>query len=127
MALTDHYMLWSYVFVFMAFSTALTTYLHTALYIYRTSWLPMITSSSSFSSDLEAGLHSDTFSLTANIDDEDSRSGLDVAAKREVLAIMKRRGVDFDEARRIAVEQKLARNGIAPDGRPLDPRAVFFS
>lgn len=79
----------------------------------------MITSSSSFSSDLEAGLHSDTFSLTANIDDEDSRSGLDVAAKREVLAIMKRRGVDFDEARRIAVEQKLARNGIAPDGRPL--------
>jgi len=79
----------------------------------------MITSSSSFASDLEAGLHSDTFSLTANIDDEDSRNGLDAAAKREVLAIMKRRGVDFDEARRIAVEQKLARNGIAPDGRPL--------
>jgi len=31
------------------------------------------------------------------------------------------------EARAAAVEQKLARNGIAPDGRPLDPRAVFFS
>jgi len=41
-----------------------------------------------------------------------------MAAKKEVLNIMKRRGVDFDEARRIFTEQKFAKNGIGADGRP---------
>jgi hypothetical protein len=68
-----------------------------------------------------------------------------VASKKDILRIMRRRKVDFDEARRIFMESKLAKNGIAPDGRPtggcfppfeyragglmvvVDPRAVFFS
>jgi hypothetical protein len=31
---------------------------------------------------------------------------------------MKQKKVNFDEARRIFMEQKLAKNGIAADGRP---------
>lgn len=76
---------------------------------------------------MEAGLSSASFSLTGNIEGGDSRGGLDVAAKRAVHAIMKKRRVTFDEARRIYMEQRLMQNGIAPDGRPLDPKAVFFS
>lgn len=57
----------------------------------------------------------------------DSRGGLDLQSKKDVLKIMKQDAVSFDEARRILMEKRLAQNGIAPDGRPLDPRAVFFS
>jgi len=140
MALTDRYMLWSYLFVF--------TLVATALYIYRAHWLPIVggllpehaytrlsqfgplassSASSTFEDDLEAGLSSDAFSLSDNIESGDSRSGLDAAAKRQILQIMKRRNVNFDEARRIFIGQKFARNGIGADGRPTDPRAVFFS
>lgn len=51
--------------------------------------------------------------------DGDSRAGLDVASKKEVLKIMKSRKVNFDEARQLFIVQKLAKNGIAPDGRPM--------
>ncbi|KAF8532981.1 hypothetical protein BDD12DRAFT_867623 [Trichophaea hybrida] len=130
MALTDRYMLWSYVLVLMA--------LGTALYIYRKQWIPILENvlpegayhrlrPSTFQDDLDAGLSSDSFSLAGNIESGDSRSGLDIASKKEVLNIMKRRGVNFDEARRIFTEQKFAKNGIGADGRPNDPRAVFFS
>lgn len=61
---------------------------------------------------------SDAFSLSDNIESGDSRSGLDAAAKRQILQIMKRRNVNFDEARRIFIGQKFARNGIGADGRP---------
>lgn len=61
---------------------------------------------------------SDAFSLSDNIESGDSRSGLDVAAKRQILQIMKRRNVNFDEARRIFIGQKFASNGIGADGRP---------
>jgi len=70
---------------------------------------------------------SDAFDLTANVAAGDSRGGLDLQGKKEVLKIMKQESCSFDEARRILMEQRLAMNGIAPDGRPLDPRAVFFS
>jgi len=130
MALTDRYMLWSYALVLIAFATG--------LYVYRNQWIPILENvlpqnayerlrPSNFQDDLEAGLSSDAFSLAGNIESGDSRSGLDMAAKKEVLNIMKRRGVDFDEARRIFTEQKFAKNGIGADGRPTDPRAVFFS
>ena len=36
-------------------------------------------------------------------------------------------GVDFDEARRIYMQDRFSKNGIAPDGRPRDPKFVSFS
>ncbi|CZT21861.1 related to protein precursor [Ramularia collo-cygni] len=89
---------------------------------YRYSRVP-----SNFHEDAEAGLHSSNFDLAGNIEAEDSRRGLDEDAKREVYIIMKRRGVGFDEARRLWVERKFGREGIAADGRPLDRKAVMFS
>jgi len=80
-----------------------------------------------FAGDAEAGLHSSTFNLAENIEASDSRAGLDENAKRDVYVIMKRRGVGFDEARRIYVEGVFGREGIGADGRPLDRKAVMFS
>lgn len=40
---------------------------------------------------------------------------------------MKKRGVGFDEARRLFVEKRFGENGIGPDGRPRDPKFVSFS
>lgn len=51
--------------------------------------------------DVEAGLTSSNFDLSANIADGDIREGLNQKAKREIRKIMKGRGVEFDEARRI--------------------------
>lgn len=67
---------------------------------------------------------SDAFSLSGNVQDGDSRTGLDVASKKEVLKIMKSQKVNFDEARQLFMVQKLAKNGIAPDGRPMGK--LFF-
>lgn len=82
---------------------------------------------SSFTEDMEAGLTSDTFDLSQNVSDNDTRSGLDAASKREILKLMKTKKMNFDEARTQFLTNKMAKNGIGPDGRPLDPRAVFFS
>ena len=57
----------------------------------------------------------------------DSRQGLDDAGKKEVMRIMKRRGVDFDEARRIFMQERFKKNGIGADGIPRDPKFVSFS
>jgi len=65
--------------------------------------------------------------LSENVEAGDSRHGLDDKAKKEVQAIMKRRGVDFDEARRLWVQEGFRRNGIGSDGRPRDPKFVSFS
>jgi hypothetical protein len=81
----------------------------------------------SFREDVEAGLHSADFDMTGNIEGSDSRSGLDENAKAEVLRIMKRRGVNFDEARRIFMEQTFKKSGIGKDGLPRDPKLVTFS
>lgn len=57
----------------------------------------------------------------------DSRSGLDATAKREILRIMQRRRLQFDEARRVYMEERFRANGIGADGRPRDPKFVSFS
>ncbi|KAH7041127.1 uncharacterized protein B0I36DRAFT_232893 [Microdochium trichocladiopsis] len=82
---------------------------------------------STFSGDIEAGLSSDTFSLAGNVDSGDSRAGLDDAAKAEILKIMKKRRMKFDEARRVYMERRFSQNNIGPDGRPRDPKLVTFS
>jgi hypothetical protein len=79
-----------------------------------------------FAEDAEAGLHSTNFSLAENIEAEDSRRGLDESTKQEVYRIMKRRGIGFDEARRVWMENRFAGAGIGGDGRPLDRKAVMF-
>lgn len=81
----------------------------------------------SFQDDAEQGMHSSHFSLAENIEVGDSRSGLDADAKSEIYGIMKRRGVDFDEGRRIWTERRFERMGIGADGMPLDRKAVVFS
>ena len=64
--------------------------------------------------------------MTSNVEG-DSRAGLDENGKKEVLRIMKRRGVGFDEARRIFMEQRFRKRGIGADGLPKDPKLVTFS
>ncbi|KAK0623221.1 hypothetical protein B0T14DRAFT_564606 [Immersiella caudata] len=82
---------------------------------------------SSFSGDVDAGLSSSNFDLSGNVEAGDSRAGLDSAAKREILRIMQRRRIQFDEARRVYMEQRFQQNGIGADGRPRDPKFVSFS
>ncbi|KAF5592711.1 hypothetical protein FPANT_5299 [Fusarium pseudoanthophilum] len=81
----------------------------------------------SFAGDIEAGLSSNTFDLSGNVDSGDSRAGLDDAAKAEVLAIMKKRRMNFDQARKVYMENRFKANGIGADGLPRDPKFVSFS
>ncbi|OXV11339.1 hypothetical protein Egran_00901 [Elaphomyces granulatus] len=114
---------------------SLTFFVPIALYLTRSRWIPLIPIPdyiydrlpSSFTGDIEAGLSSSDFDLTANVVDSDSRAGLDQRGKREIRKIMKSRSVDFDEARRLYTEQRFAKNNIGPDGRPRDPKFVSFS
>lgn len=107
---------------------------YTALYFTRERWTHLIPAPSylysalptTFRDDVEAGLHSADFDMTGNVEG-DSRSGLDENGKRQVLRIMKRRGVGFDEARRIFMEQNFKKAGISNDGLPNDPKFVSFS
>lgn len=104
------------------------------LYYTRDRWLHHLPTPSylytqlptTFRGDVEAGLHSADFDMTGNVEG-DSRSGLDENAKRQVLSIMKRRKVNFDEARRIFMEQNFKKSGISADGLPNDPKFVSFS
>jgi hypothetical protein len=111
----------------------------TALYLTRAHWLRLLPDLSrpgsylyaqlptTFTGDIEAGLSSDTFDLSGNVASGDGRAGLDDAAKTEILKIMKKRRLRFDEARRVYMEQRFSANGIGPDGRPRDPKFVSFS
>jgi len=111
----------------------------TVLYLTRAHWAHHISFSlpspftsytplpSNFREDVEAGLHSADFDMSDNITGEDSRSGLDETAKKEVLRIMKRKGVNFDEARRLYMEERFKKSGIGKDGLPRDPKLVTFS
>lgn len=83
--------------------------------------------STTFAEDAEAGLHSSNFNLGENIEAGDSRGGLDERGKAEVYRVMKLRGLGFDEARRVVMEERFRREGIGADGRPLDRKAVTFS
>lgn len=114
-------------------------FLVTALFITRSHWLHLIPSSvpgadyiysrlpSTFAGDIEAGLSSNTFDLSGNIEDGDGRAGLDDDSKREILKIMKRRRMTFDQARKKYMEQRFKDNGIGADGMPRDPKFVSFS
>ncbi|KAF9871613.1 protein precursor [Colletotrichum karsti] len=112
----------------------------TALYFTRTYWLHLLPNlpipgrdyiysrlPSTFTGDMEAGLSSSTFDLSGNVESGDSRAGLDDRSKAEILKIMKKRRMRFDDARRVYMENRFKANGIGPDGRPLDPKAVTFS
>jgi hypothetical protein len=78
-------------------------------------------------SDVESGFTSNDFDLSGNITEGDSRAGLDAKGKRDVQKLMKSRGIGFDEARMVYVEQRFKKNNIGPDGRPRDPKFVSFS
>jgi len=107
----------------------------TAAYFTRHRWIhllpipgPIYTRlPSSFRDDIEAGLSSSAFDLSGNVEAGDSRQGLDDAGKKEVMRIMKRRGCDFDEARRIYMQERFKKNTIGADGIPRDPKFVSFS
>ncbi|KAI0887409.1 protein precursor [Annulohypoxylon maeteangense] len=105
----------------------------TILYLTRNYWIPLFRNQrylrvpGSFAGDIEAGLSSSTFDLGANVSGGDGRAGLDDEAKTQILAIMKKRRLQFDEARRVYMEQRFSANGIGADGRPKDPKFVSFS
>ncbi|KFA65439.1 hypothetical protein S40285_00463 [Stachybotrys chlorohalonatus IBT 40285] len=82
---------------------------------------------SSFAEDIEAGLSSSTFDLSGNVDSGDSRAGLDDASKAAILKIMKKRRMNFDQARKVYMEDRFSANGIGADGLPRDPKFVSFS
>lgn len=110
---------------------------HPALYLTRTHWLPHLPSltprplysrlPTSFRDDIEAGLHSSAFDMTGNVEGDDARQGLDDAGKKEVLRIMKRKSVGFDEARRLLMQERFSKAGVGSDGVPRDPKFVSFS
>lgn len=77
-----------------------------------------------FAEQAEAGLSSSSFDIEANIRDGDARAGLDERGTQEVIDIMRRDRVNFDQARLIRHNQILAANGIDPSGMPLDAKAV---
>lgn len=129
--------------------TVVTLLFATGLYLTRARWLPPLRSATStiqlpsislpgrsylysrlpttFAGDAEAGLSSATFDLSGNVEGGDSRAGLDDESKREILRIMKKRRLPFDDARRLYMENRFKANGIGPDGRPRDPKFVSFS
>ncbi len=80
-----------------------------------------------FSGDMEAGLSSTTFDLSGNVEEGDSRAGLDAKSKAEILKIMKKKRMTFDQARKTYMEGRFKANGIGADGRPRDPKFVSFS
>lgn len=77
--------------------------------------------------DVESGFSSADFDLSNNVMEGDSRAGLDVRAKQDVQRIMRNRGIGFDEARRVYMQQRFKKNGIGEDGLPRDPKFVSFS
>ncbi|GAV49549.1 hypothetical protein ZYGR_0P01930 [Zygosaccharomyces rouxii] len=78
-----------------------------------------------FADDLESGLSSRHFDITSR-NASDERHGLDPAAKEEIRNIMERENMGFDKARLLYTERVFGQNNIAPDGTPLDPKAITF-
>ncbi|EXJ80357.1 hypothetical protein A1O1_08501 [Capronia coronata CBS 617.96] len=114
--------------------------LGTALYLTRARWTPYLPERvqealnftyarlpTTFMGDVESGFTSADFDLSSNIMEGDSRGGLDQKAKRDIQRLMKARKINFDEARRIYMEQRFKKNGIGEDGIPRDPKFVSFS
>ena len=108
-----------------------------ALYLTRLRWMPYLPHRiqdiaysalpTTFMGDVESGFTSNDFDLSGNVMEGDSRAGLDQRGKREVQRLMKTRGINFDEARRVFMEQGFKKNNIGADGLPRDPKLVTFS
>ncbi|KAG7444462.1 uncharacterized protein BT62DRAFT_934117 [Guyanagaster necrorhizus] len=79
---------------------------------------------STFAEQANAGLSSSDFDIEANLRNGDSRTGLDEQGTQEVMEIMQRERVNFDQARLIRHNRILAHNGIDASGMPLDSKAV---
>ncbi|KAK0238544.1 hypothetical protein EDD85DRAFT_905005 [Armillaria nabsnona] len=79
---------------------------------------------STFAEQASAGLSSSSFDIEANLRNGDSRAGLDEQGTQEVMEIMRRERVNFDQARLIRHNRILAQNGIDASGMPLDSKAV---
>jgi hypothetical protein len=125
-----------YLYAFSVFCLIIAT----VLFFTRHLWLPHLSEvhipgadylysslPDSFHGDVEAGLSSSTFDLASNIDSGDGRAGLDDRSKAEILKIMKKRRLKFDDARKAYIESRFKANGIGADGRPKDPKFVSFS
>lgn len=109
------------------------------LYYTRETWIPWLPDKvqdallgysalpTTFMGDVESGFTSNDFDLAGNVMDGDSRAGLDERGKKEIQKIMKLRGIGFDEARRVYMEQRFKKNNIGADGIPRDPKFVSFS
>ncbi|KAF7721882.1 hypothetical protein EC973_003978 [Apophysomyces ossiformis] len=83
------------------------------------------TNEGSFEVDIEDGLTSSNFDLHSNLDENDHRAGL--KDKEEILKIMKKQNVSFDEARLIRQQRLLKKNNVDPTtGLPMDPKFVSF-
>ncbi|KIX10484.1 uncharacterized protein Z518_01567 [Rhinocladiella mackenziei CBS 650.93] len=127
------YLLYSILFVSVVFVSA--------LYLTRARWTPYLPTRlqdamsafsytrvpNTFMGDVESGFTSADFDLSTNVMEGDSRGGLDQKAKREIQRLMKIRGINFDEARRVYMERRFKKNGIGEDGIPRDPKFVSFS
>ncbi|KAF9014509.1 hypothetical protein BDZ89DRAFT_1104166 [Hymenopellis radicata] len=79
---------------------------------------------STFADQASAGLSSSDFDIEANMRSGDSRAGLDEQGTQEVLEIMRRQRVNFDQARLIRHNKILAQNGVDSTGMPLDSKAI---
>jgi len=79
---------------------------------------------STFSEQISAGMSSSQFDIEANVQDGDMRSGLDTRGTEEVMEIMRRERVNFDQARLIRHNRILASNGIDASGMPMDSKAI---
>jgi len=118
-------LLYSILFCFLAIATVL--YITRGRWLQNLPWFWYVRLQSTFASDMEEGFTSEHFDLEDNLTSGDPRAGLDQEAKREVQKLMKAKKVGFDEARRIYIEGKFAKNNIGADGRPRDPKFVSFS
>lgn len=80
----------------------------------------------SFAEQRDGGMSSSNFDLEENIGEgsQENRQGLDEAGVEEVRRIMAIERCTFDQARLIRHNRILAKNGIAPDGTPLDRKAI---
>ncbi|KAI0182547.1 hypothetical protein EV127DRAFT_458076 [Xylaria flabelliformis] len=101
--------------------------LGTALYLTRNAWLHLLPDLPASPATSRRGSRAALSTSGANVDSGDARAGLDNVAKTEILKIMKKRRLRFDEARRVYMEQRFSANGIGADGRPRDPKFVSFS
>ncbi|CAG7851743.1 SubName: Full=Uncharacterized protein {ECO:0000313/EMBL:CCA71657.1} [Serendipita indica DSM 11827] len=77
-----------------------------------------------FQEQAEQGYSTSAFDLAGNVSD-DARVGLDEEQLQEIREIMRRKRVNFDEARLIRQKMEMRRHGIDPDtGLPIDSKAI---